>query len=105
MQFVDVVGKQMRPLQALPAPNRIIHVKRHVPPAALPRARSGRRASESALPPGKFARPPSLHRCAGDAGNSAWNHSLQSLLRPCQEPSAGIAVELTRVGAGQAKAP
>ena len=105
MQFVDVVGQQMRPLQALPAPNRIIHVKRHVPPAALPRARSGRRASESALPPGKFARPPSLHRCAGDAGNSAWNHSLQSLLRPCQEPSAGIAVELTRVGAGQAKAP
>lgn len=36
MQFVDVVGQQVRPLQALPAPNRIIHVKRHVPPAAWP---------------------------------------------------------------------
>jgi hypothetical protein len=43
MQFVDVVGQQVRPLQNLPAPNRIIHVKRHVAPADI---RPGRAAAE-----------------------------------------------------------
>ena len=104
MQFVDVVGKQMRPLQALPAPNRIIHVKRHVPPAALPRARSGRRASESGFAARQIRAATKLAPLCRRR-NSAWNHSLQSLLLLCQEPSAGTAVELTRLGAGQAKAP
>jgi hypothetical protein len=97
MQFVDVVGQQMRPLQALPAPNRIVHVKGHVPSAALPPAQGGQRA------PSPLCRQALTPLCWRRHGNSTWNRSLQSFLRLFQEPLAGIAVELTRAGAGQAQ--
>ena len=58
MQFIDAVRQQMRPLQALPAPDRIIDLERHISPATLPRPAA--RRTQIRLPPGKSARPAKL---------------------------------------------
>jgi hypothetical protein len=52
MQFVDVVSQQVRPSQPLPAPDRIVHVERHIRPltrSGSPRGSAGAQFS----PPGQ----------------------------------------------------
>jgi hypothetical protein len=54
MQFVDVVSQQVRPSQPLPAPDRIVHVERHIRP--LTRSGSPRESRRSPIsPPGQAA--------------------------------------------------
>ena len=78
MQFVDVVGPANAPI-AGPASAKSHHPRKAPRPARCVAPSPERlRASESALPPGKFARPPNLHRSAGDAkgtrlGTTAYN--------------------------------
>ena len=55
MQFVDVVSQQVRPSQPLPAPDRIVHVERHLPPADTLRLAEGEHR-KPLLRPAKAAR-------------------------------------------------
>jgi len=103
VQFIDAVRQQMRPLQALPAPDRIIDIERHISPPTLPRPAA--RRTQIRLPPGKSARPAKLAllRPRRQEGTRLKRAPLRTfacavaIACVSEEPSAGIAVEPIQV--------
>ena len=106
MQFIDAVGQQVRPLQALPAPDRIVDIERHV--LAPDIAPAGGQLPQIRLLPGKPHGRPSSHCCARGARRelglergavAGAPHLRARRPLPCvrEEPSAEIVVKPIQV--------
>ena len=103
VQFIDSVGQQMRPLQALPAPDRIIDIERHIPPRHCPSQRPGTPKSacrrQSAVAKLALLHPRRQEGTRLKRGVAGAPHLRARWPLPCvrEEPSAGIAVEPIQV--------